>query len=91
MPEGEGSKAMTKVAALCVLAASVIVTPVARPAEGGYCVVVTEAHFANQQALIHRLETYFPGLGADTDVPNPGKCDPQRLYQIVFRASRASG
>jgi len=29
---------------------------------------LAEAFFANQQALIHRLETYFPGAGADQPV-----------------------
>ncbi|MGA2065789.1 MAG: hypothetical protein ABSG86_12505 [Thermoguttaceae bacterium] len=33
---------------------------------------LAEAFFANQQALIHRLETYFPGSTAQEDLGRPG-------------------
>jgi len=33
---------------------------------------LAEAFFANQQALIHRLETYFPGIAAEEDSGHSG-------------------
>jgi len=41
---------------------------------------LAEAFFANQQALLHRLETYFPGIGAEADpnkLPNNRALSPQ--------------
>ena len=34
---------------------------------------LAEAFYANQQALIHRLETYFPGAATTGDESPPGR------------------
>ena len=45
---------------------------------------LAEAFFANQQALLHRLETYFPGIAAEAD---PNKLAGDRALSPQARAA----
>ena len=53
---------------------------------------LAEAFFANQQALIHRLETYFPGSAGQADTGRPGNRElPPQARQAGLNWNDAQG